>query len=135
MRGVDLAVWLSNLIENLELMENLKYTFRKSLRLALDGIFSFSAIPLRVASHVGVVISAVAFLGVIFTFFQRVFPDFFAQFGMAPSPGFATIVISILFLGGIQLICLGVLGEYLGRIYDEVKGRPNWVISDKCNFD
>lgn len=112
-----------------------QYTFRKSLRLALDGIFSFSAVPLSVASHMGLWISVTAFIGAIFTFFQRIFPDFFAQFGMAPGPGFTTIVISILFLGGIQLICLGVLGEYLGRIYDEVKGRPNWVISESNNLE
>ena len=112
-----------------------QYTFRKSLRLALDGIFSFSAVPLAVASHFGLWVSITAFCGAIFTLLQRFFPKFFAQFGLEPGPGFATIVISILFLGGIQLICLGILGEYLGRIYEEVKSRPHWVISDTANLD
>ncbi len=111
-----------------------KYTFRKSLKLALDGVFSFSALPLAMASHFGLWVSVIALLATVFTFVQRMFPNFFDRFGMAPGPGFATIVISILFLGGIQLICLGILGEYLGRIYDEVKGRPAWLVSEKLNL-
>jgi hypothetical protein len=70
----------------------------------------------------------------VFTLAQRLFSEFFARFGLAPGPGFATIVISILFLGGIQLICLGILGEYLGRIYDEVKGRPHWIVCDAAGL-
>lgn len=111
-----------------------QYTFRKSLKLALDGIFSFSAIPLALASHVGLWVSAFAFLGMLFTLAQRLFRPWFAMIGLEPAPGFATIVISILFLGGIQLICLGILGEYLGRIYDEVKGRPAWLIAQTTNL-
>ncbi|MEI6674200.1 MAG: glycosyltransferase family 2 protein [Verrucomicrobiota bacterium] len=111
-----------------------QYTFRKSLRLALDGIFSFSAVPLALASHVGWWVSALALLGMLFTLSQRVFRDWFTLIGLEPGPGFATIVISILFLGGVQLICLGILGEYLGRIYDEVKGRPAWIASDLANI-
>lgn len=111
-----------------------QYTFKKSLRLALDGIFSFSAVPLALASHVGLWVSLLALVGMIFTFVQRIFSDWFTQIGLAPGPGFATIVISILFLGGVQLICLGILGEYLGRIYDEVKGRPTWIVSETANI-
>ena len=66
---------------------------------------------------------------------QRVFSTWFTTIGLAPGPGFATIVISILFLGGVQLICLGILGQYLGRIYDEVKGRPTWIVSETANLD
>ena len=110
------------------------YTFKKSLKLAFDGIFSFSAVPLTAASHVGLWVSLTAFLGVVFTFLQRVFPVFFDRFGLAPAPGFATIVISILFLGGVQLICLGILGEYISRIYTEVQARPNWVVSETTNI-
>jgi len=110
------------------------YTFQRSLKLAMDGIFSFSAVPLSVASHLGLWVSITALLGAIFTFFQRMFPDFFGKFGMAPGPGFATIVISILFLGGVQLICLGILGAYLGRIYEEVQGRPQWIVERKVNL-
>ena len=71
----------------------------------------------------------------VFTFLQRVFPEFFARFGLEPGPGYATIVISILFLGGVQLICLGILGAYLGRIYEEVQGRPQWVVQERVNLD
>ena len=80
-------------------------------------------------------VSCMALLGVLFTFAQRVFRDWFAQIGLAPAPGFATIVISILFLGGVQLICLGILGEYLGRVYEEVKGRPQWIVQESVGFD
>lgn len=112
-----------------------QYTFRKSLRLAMDGIFSFSAVPLALASHAGFWISALALIGMIFTLLQRIFHEWFATIGLQPGPGFATIVISVLFLGGIQLICLGIIGEYLGRIYDEVKGRPVWIVSETRNLD
>ena len=105
-----------------------KYTFSKLAALALDGIFSSSALPLRFASYIGMWVSALALFGIVFTFFQRVFSSFFARFGLAPVPGFATIVISVLFLGGVQLLCIGILGEYLGRIYDEVKRRPAWIV-------
>lgn len=111
------------------------YTFRKLLELALNGIFAFSAFPLKLASHFGMLVSLLALVGVVFTFLQRIFKDSFAQWGLAPVPGFATIVISILFLGGVQLIFLGIIGEYLFRIYDEVKRRPLWLIREACGLD
>jgi len=107
-----------------------QYTFRRSLKLALDGLFSFSAAPLRLATHLGLLVSTFAFLGVVFTFCQKIFAQQFRKIGLEPGPGFPTVVISILFLGGVQLICLGILGEYVGRIYDEVKGRPLWITRD-----
>jgi dolichol-phosphate mannosyltransferase len=107
-----------------------QYTFKKSFRLAMDGLFSFSAVPLRLATYLGLCVSVMAFAGVLFTLLQKIFSRQFEALGMAPGPGFPTIVISVLFLGGIQLICLGILGEYLGRIYDEVKGRPHWILRD-----
>ena len=94
-----------------------QYTFKKSFRLAMDGLFSFSATPLRVATYLGLWVSAIAFLGVVFTLAQKLFAVQFARIGLAPGAGFPTIVISVLFLGGVQLICLGILGEYIGRIY------------------
>jgi dolichol-phosphate mannosyltransferase len=105
-----------------------QYTFSKSFKLAMDGVFSFSAAPLKLATHLGLLVSAFAFLGAVFTFLQKVFAKQFAAIGLEPGPGFPTVVISILFLGGVQLICLGILGEYVGRIYEEVKGRPPWII-------
>lgn len=107
-----------------------KYDPIRMVRLAVDAVFSFSLLPLRVSTVLGCIVSSVAFVGVVFTLLQRVYADFFARFGLGPVPGFATIVISILFIGGVQLIFLGVIGEYLGRVYDEVKGRPLWVVSD-----
>jgi len=111
-----------------------QYTFKKSFRLAMDGLFSFSAAPLRLATHLGLWVSAVAFVGVLFTLAQKLFAAQLAQFGLAPGAGFPTIVISVLFLGGVQLICLGILGEYIGRIYEEVKGRPLWIIRDSAGI-
>lgn len=111
-----------------------QYTFKKSFKLAMDGVFSFSAVPLRLATYLGLWISGFAFFGVVFTFFQKIFAREFAKIGLAPGPGFPTVVISILFLGGVQLICLGILGEYLGRIYDEVKGRPLWIIRETAGL-
>ncbi len=105
-----------------------KYSLRKLFRLAWDGIFSFSTAPLRLASYAGLLISGLSLLGILFTLCQRIFSGWFARIGLAPVPGFATIVISILFLGGVQLLCLGILGEYVGRIYDEVKHRPLWTL-------
>ncbi len=112
-----------------------KYTFRRLLRLGLDGVFSFSTAPLHVATYLGLSVSLLALGGVVFTLLQRIFHTFFATIGLAPVPGFATIVISILFLGGVQLICIGILGEYLGRIYDEVKRRPAWVIAEGAGLE
>ncbi len=111
-----------------------QYTFKKSFHLAMDGLFSFSAAPLRLATYLGLWVSAFAFFGVVFTLAQKLFAGQFAKIGLAPGPGFPTIVISVLFLGGVQLICLGILGEYIGRIYEEVKGRPLWVIRDSAGL-
>ena len=111
-----------------------QYTFQKSFKLAMDGLFSFSAAPLRLATYLGLWVSAFAFFGVIFTLAQKIFAAEFAKIGLAPGAGFPTIVISVLFLGGVQLICLGILGEYIGRIYEEVKGRPLWILRDSAGI-
>ena len=112
-----------------------KYTFRKLVRLGLDGIFSFSTVPLSLVSQAGLWISALSLIGILWTLATKLFSGFFAQFGFPPVQGFTTIVISILFLGGIQLISIGIIGQYLGRVYDEVKRRPPWVISDTAGID
>ncbi|MGA2248053.1 MAG: glycosyltransferase family 2 protein [Verrucomicrobiota bacterium] len=111
-----------------------KYTFKKLVKLATDGLFSFSTVPLRMATYLGLSVSVLAFLGAVFTLVQKIFSEQFTKVGLAPSPGFPTIVISVLFLGGIQLICLGILGEYIGRIYEEVKGRPLWILRDTAGI-
>ena len=111
-----------------------QYTFKKSFKLAMDGLFSFSPKPLRLATYLGLWVSGFAFFGVVFTLAQKLFSSEFAKIGLAPGAGFPTIVISILFLGGVQLICLGILGEYIGRIYEEVKGRPLWIIRESAGL-
>jgi len=112
-----------------------QYTFRKSFRLAMDGMFSFSSVPLRLATWLGLGVSAACFIGVMFTLLEKIFAEQFAKIGFTPGPhGVTTMVISILFLGGVQLICLGILGEYIGRIYEEVKGRPLWILRDSAGL-
>jgi glycosyltransferase involved in cell wall biosynthesis len=107
-----------------------KYTFRKLMQLGLNGIFSFSTKPLRLVTGMGLLMSMTAFLGALFYLLQRIFVDTFAKFGFGPVPGFATIVIAILFFSGVQLIGLGIIGEYVGRIFREVKRRPLTLVAD-----
>ncbi len=110
-----------------------KYNFKRLRHLALDGIISFSTVPLALAAHIGLWISALSFLGIIIMVLQYVFVDLFESMGIGPKPGFS-ISVSILFLGGVQLIFLGILGQYLGRIYDEVKRRPPWIIKQSMGL-
>lgn len=99
-----------------------KFTFSKMFRFSLDGMLSFSNVPLRFASYLGFLASAVSFMGIGIVLYFRLFTK-------ASIPGFATVSILVLFVGGIQLLTIGVLGEYLGRISDEVKQRPLYVTS------
>jgi polyisoprenyl-phosphate glycosyltransferase len=96
---------------------------RQLWRFALDGLVSFTTMPLRIWSYVGVAVSGLAFVYIIGFLLK------FALYGGGVA-GFPTLIIAILFLGGIQLISLGVLGEYLGRMYEEVKGRPLYIIDE-----
>ncbi len=103
-----------------------KYPFAKMVRFAIDGITSFSDAPLRLASYLGFCSSAVAFVYALIVIVSKLFnlnPP-------AYTPGWASTIVAVIFLGGIQLIGIGILGEYLGRIYEEVKGRPIYLISD-----
>ena len=101
-----------------------KYTVTKLLRLAIDGLVSFSDVPLRLASVIGFSVSALSVLGMIIVLIWK-----FA--GELPSgAGVATIALSILFLGGVQLLTAGILGEYVGRIFEEVKARPVALIAE-----
>jgi len=101
-----------------------KYSVRRLMGLAADGIFSSSVFPLRVAIWFGGVVSAVAFVCVVLTLLIGFFPEAFARVGIERVEGTVSVLVAILFLGGIQLLFLGVLGEYIGRIYDNAKGRP-----------
>jgi glycosyltransferase involved in cell wall biosynthesis len=100
-----------------------KYPFSKMLRLALNAITSFSYFPLQVATFFGFISAGVAIIAIPVVVYLR----------MAGSPQFtgqATTLIAVLFLGGVQLISLGILGEYIGRLYDEAKGRPLYIVRD-----
>jgi polyisoprenyl-phosphate glycosyltransferase len=97
---------------------------RQLWHFALDGIVSFSTVPLRIWSYLGLVVSMAAF-GYLLVFLTRTL-----IFG-TDVPGFPSLLVSIMFFGGVQLISLGVIGEYMGRIYDEVKGRPLFLVSDE----
>jgi len=114
---------------------SIKYSFRDLFHLAFDGIFAFSTIPLKLSTFLGFGVSIMTIIGIVFCFLQRIFSGWFMTIGLGPVPGFATIVISILFLGGVQLICLGIIGEYLGRIYEEVKQRPLWTVSELTGIE
>lgn len=99
------------------------YTYRKMIRFALDGITSFSDFPLKFASLAGFFVSAIAFILILYSVYQRYFGDNYQT-------GWASLMISILFLGGIQLIGIGIIGEYISRISKNVKQRPLYIISD-----
>jgi polyisoprenyl-phosphate glycosyltransferase len=100
-----------------------KYPFRKMFRLALNAITGFSYFPLQVATYFGFVSAGIAAIAIPVVIYMRVTGSqaFFGQ---------ATTLIAVLFLGGVQLICVGILGEYIGRIYDEAKGRPLYVVRE-----
>src|SRR5690606_8363719 len=98
-----------------------KQTLRKLIHYAMDGMFSFSYKPLRWVTYAGAMISGLTFLLAIYYFIT-----FFIYQKQAGS-GFTTIIMAVLFLGGVQMISIGILGEYVGRIYEEIKQRPLYV--------
>ena len=98
-----------------------KWNYRKLFKLSADGIFAFSTVPLRLATLVGILTSAAAFIYASFVIIKTLILG-------VDEPGYASLMVVILTLGGIILISLGLLGEYLGRIYNEVKGSPIYVV-------
>lgn len=105
-----------------------KYPLRKLLRLALDGLFAFSTVPLRLAAWLGLLVVLLCFAGGGFVLLWRVLGFEFMGHTARDIPGWAGGTVAMLFLGGVQLLILGVMGEYLARIYTEVKLRPRWVV-------
>jgi glycosyltransferase involved in cell wall biosynthesis len=99
-----------------------KQTFRRLVRYAVDGFFSFSYLPLRILTYTGVAVSGLGFLLGLYFIAKRLLGIETA------TTGFTTLVSLVTFLGGIQLIGIGILGEYLGRVYDEVKQRPIYLV-------
>jgi dolichol-phosphate mannosyltransferase len=100
-----------------------KYPLKKMIKLALTAITSFSYFPLQIATYAGAFLALIGFLMLILIIILRATGSVFLA-------GQATTLIAVVFLGGVQLICLGILGEYIGRIYDEVKGRPLYTTVD-----
>jgi polyisoprenyl-phosphate glycosyltransferase len=100
-----------------------KYPLRKMLGLALDGITSFTIFPLRLISAVGMLVSVGSILMTLWVLWTKLFTD-------AAIPGWASSVLPIYFLGGIQLLSIGVLGEYVGKIYLEAKRRPRYFVEE-----
>ena len=105
------------------------YPFRKMFKFAMDAITGFSYFPLQMATYLGFTIAGVSGLAAVAVVFARLF------IGAMPFYGQATTLVIVLFLGGVQLITLGIIGEYLGRIYDEVKGRPLYIVGEAMGFD
>jgi dolichol-phosphate mannosyltransferase len=103
-----------------------KYSLRKMIRFSFDAVSSFSNVPLQAATVLGFVFSIVAFLGIPIAIAFRAAGEFV--------PGITTVLLVVLLLGGIQLITVGIIGEYIGRVYEEVKRRPLYVVSDRRNM-
>lgn len=105
-----------------------KYPLGKLLRFAADGILSFSTKPLQLSIALGLGAAALALLGILYAVVARLLTDDWV-------PGWAAIMVAVLFIGGVQLVSVGVLGEYVGRIYGEIKRRPLYVIGERIGFD
>ena len=105
-----------------------KYDFWRLTRLAVDGLVSFSFLPLRIASSIGFLVSVVSMIVAFYYLVLRLS-------GSQEPAGFAAIIVAVLFLGGVQLITIGIMGEYVGRIFDEVKSRPVYIVLEEEGFD
>ncbi len=106
-----------------------KYPLKKMLKLAMDGIMSFSYKPLKISSYIGSLLSFFSFIYFIIVLIQRIFFPHTAQ------SGWASLIAVSLFFNGIILLMLGIIGEYIGRIYDEARGRPLYIISELKNME
>jgi polyisoprenyl-phosphate glycosyltransferase len=105
-----------------------KYPFLRMMRLATDAIVSFSIAPLRLATWMGFAASGLAILGILYALYSRFFATGIVK-------GWTSSLIAVLFIGGVQLICLGIIGEYVGRIYSESKRRPLYFVRERLGFD
>ena len=107
-----------------------KFSFRNYVNFAFDGIFSFSTMPLRMFLWIGLSIAAFCGIYALYYFVMGIITILIPNKNLLP-PGSATITVSILFLGGVQLIGIGCLGEYIGRIYSQTKERPDFIVKEK----
>jgi glycosyltransferase involved in cell wall biosynthesis len=99
------------------------YTFKKMTRLALDGITSYSNLPLKFATIAGFIMSGIAFLMILYALYARFVSKNFV-------PGWTSIMLAVLFIGGVQLICIGIIGEYISRLSSNVRNRPLYIVSE-----
>jgi len=104
-----------------------KYPLVKMLRFATDGILSFSLVPLRLATWIGFSAAGLSLLGILYALITRLLTNIWV-------PGWTLLFIALLFIGGTQLFFLGVMGEYLGRVYGEVKRRPLYLVTECLGF-
>lgn len=104
-----------------------KYSFSRMFSFAIDGITSFSSFPLRLSTYLGLITAFFSFLYVLYAVYIRIFTN-------QAITGWASVLIAVLFIGGVQLIFLGIIGEYLGRVYEETKQRPLYIVSKKIGF-
>lgn len=111
------------------------YNLRKIMKLSIDGLLTFSNVPIKISSALGLIVSIIAFFGFIFTMLQKIITLYFPENPIAVIPGLSTIILAILFLGGVQLLSIGILGEYIGRIYNEIKQRPLFIVNETIGFD
>jgi polyisoprenyl-phosphate glycosyltransferase len=102
-----------------------KYSFRKMIKFAFSGITSFSTKPLQLSTFFGFLIAGAAFLYALYAMIAPTFTDVVIE------KGWTSVIVSVLFIGGIQLIMIGILGEYLGKLFIENKRRPNYIIKEK----
>lgn len=105
-----------------------KYPLRKMLRFATDGILSFSTKPLQMSIAMGMFCACLALLGIAYALYLRLFTNIWVE-------GWTALMIAVLFLGGVQLISVGILGEYIGKIYSEIKSRPLYIVQEYCGFN
>jgi polyisoprenyl-phosphate glycosyltransferase len=105
-----------------------KYPLRKMLRFATDGILSFSTKPLQLSVAMGMISAVVALVGIAYALALRLFTNIWVE-------GWTALMIAVLFIGGVQLISIGILGEYIGRIYNEIKQRPLYVVEEYLGFE
>lgn len=110
---------------------NSKYPLFKMIHFAMDGIISFSVMPLKLVTWTGMISIWLAFLGIVVAVIVRIFQLYDLRLGR----GWASLFVAVLFMGGVQLLSLGIMGEYLGRIYTEVKRRPLYAIQEQLGFE
>lgn len=111
-----------------------KYTYRKLFKLALDGIINFSYRPLQFIMSMGLLLAVICLLGAAFVVFQYVSGWTIIGFNPRAARGWTSLIFTVLFLASVNLICLGILGEYVGRLFEEMKHRPVWIVSKVVNL-